>query len=52
MRDIHAPCRRAAEEYGALLDYLADTNIAGFQRVAEAMLAHGVTEAVAALGAW
>ena len=42
MCDINATCRRAAEEYGAPLDYLAGTNIAGFQRVAEAMLAHGV----------
>jgi glutamate dehydrogenase (NADP+) len=42
MRDIHDACRRAAEEYGAPLDYVAGANIAGFQRVAEAMLAHGV----------
>ena len=42
VRDIHDACRRAAEEYGAPGDYLAGANIAGFQRVAAAMLAHGV----------
>jgi len=42
MRDIHDACRGAAEEYGMPGDYLAGANITGFQRVAEAMLAHGV----------
>ena len=42
MRDIHDACRGAAEEYGTPGDYLAGANIAGFERVAEAMLAHGV----------
>jgi glutamate dehydrogenase (NADP+) len=42
MRDIHDTCRRAAEEYGAPGDYLTGANITGFQRVADAMLTHGV----------
>jgi glutamate dehydrogenase (NADP+) len=42
MRDIHDACRSAAEQYGAPGDYLAGANITGFERVAEAMLAHGV----------
>jgi glutamate dehydrogenase (NADP+) len=42
MRDIHDACRRAAEEYGVAGDYLAGANITGFERVADAMLAHGV----------
>jgi glutamate dehydrogenase (NADP+) len=42
MRDIHDACRSAAEHYGAHGDYLAGANITGFERVAEAMLAHGV----------
>jgi glutamate dehydrogenase (NADP+) len=42
MRDIHDACRAAAEEYGTPGDYLAGANITGFERVAEAMLAHGV----------
>jgi glutamate dehydrogenase (NADP+) len=42
VRDIHDACRTAAEEYGAPGDYLAGANITGFERVAEAMLAHGV----------
>jgi glutamate dehydrogenase (NADP+) len=42
MRGIHDTCRRAAEAYGAPGDYVAGANIASFQRVAEAMLAHGV----------
>ena len=42
MRDIHDACRGAAEQYGTPGDYLAGANITGFERVAEAMLAHGV----------
>jgi glutamate dehydrogenase (NADP+) len=42
MRDVHDACRAAAEEYGTPGDYLAGANITGFERVAEAMLAHGV----------
>jgi glutamate dehydrogenase (NADP+) len=42
MRDIHDACRGAAEEYGMPDDYLMGANIVGFERVAAAMLAHGV----------
>ena len=42
MRDIHDACRGAAEAYGMPEDYLMGANIAGFERVAEAMLAQGV----------
>ncbi len=42
MHDIHDACRGAAEEYGMPGNYLAGANIVGFQRVADAMLAHGV----------
>ncbi len=42
MRDIHDACRGAAEEYGTPEDYLMGANVTGFERVAEAMLAHGV----------
>jgi glutamate dehydrogenase (NADP+) len=42
MGDIHDACRRAAEEYGVAGDYLAGANITGFERVADAMLAHSV----------
>lgn len=42
MYDIHDVCRTTAEAYGFAGDYLAGANIAGFERVAEAMLALGV----------
>jgi glutamate dehydrogenase (NADP+) len=42
MRDIHHSCAATAEEYGAPGDYVLGANIAGFTRVAEAMLAMGV----------
>jgi glutamate dehydrogenase (NADP+) len=42
MRDIHAACRDTAAEYGAPGDYAAGANIAGFVRVADAMLALGL----------
>ena len=42
MLDIHDGCRGAAEEYGMPDDYVAGANIAGFERLAEAMLAHGL----------
>jgi glutamate dehydrogenase (NADP+) len=42
MRDIHHSCATTAEEYGAPGDYVLGANIAGFTRVAEAMLAMGV----------
>jgi glutamate dehydrogenase (NADP+) len=42
MRDIHTSCAETAEEYGAPGDYVLGANIAGFTRVADAMLAMGV----------
>ncbi|RTL69581.1 MAG: NADP-specific glutamate dehydrogenase [Pseudonocardiaceae bacterium] len=42
MRDIHARCHRTAEEYGVPGNYVAGANIAGYARVAEAMLALGL----------
>ena len=42
MRGIHARCVETADEYGTPGDYVAGANIAGFIRVADAMLAFGV----------
>ncbi|WP_298037118.1 NADP-specific glutamate dehydrogenase [uncultured Microbacterium sp.] len=42
MGDIHRATFDAAEKYGVAGDYVAGANIAGFQRVASAMLAQGV----------
>ncbi|MFF9899126.1 NADP-specific glutamate dehydrogenase [Streptomyces longispororuber] len=42
MRDIHETVRATAERYGAPGDYVVGANIAGFQRVADAMLAQGI----------
>lgn len=42
MRSIHGRCLETAEEYGRPGDYVAGANIAGFTRVADAMLALGV----------
>jgi glutamate dehydrogenase (NADP+) len=42
MRSIHETCATTAEEYGHPGDYVLGANIAGFQRVARAMLAMGV----------
>ncbi|HET6561689.1 MAG TPA: NADP-specific glutamate dehydrogenase [Marmoricola sp.] len=42
MRDIHTRCAETAEEYDAPGDYVLGANIAGFIRVADAMLAMGV----------
>ncbi|QAY72398.1 NADP-specific glutamate dehydrogenase [Agromyces protaetiae] len=42
MRDIHDVSAATAEEYGAPGDYVVGANIAGFTRVADAMLALGV----------
>src|SRR5690606_19018113 len=42
MRVIHQASFDAAEKYGVPGDYVAGANIAGFQRVAVAMLAQGV----------
>ena len=42
MRDIHRNCLEAAEAYGMPGDYVSGANIAGFLKVANAMLAYGV----------
>lgn len=42
MENVHRRCADTAEEYGAPGDYVAGANIAGFTRVADAMLAQGV----------
>jgi glutamate dehydrogenase (NADP+) len=42
MEGIHARCAETAEEYGQPGNYVLGANIAGFRRVADAMLALGV----------
>jgi len=42
MRAIHEQCRSTAQEYGAPGNYVTGANIAGFVKVAEAMLDQGV----------
>ncbi|HET7313682.1 NADP-specific glutamate dehydrogenase [Salinisphaera sp.] len=42
MRNIHTDCFETAAEYGHPRNYVLGANIAGFNRVAEAMLAMGV----------
>ena len=42
MREIHDRCLETADTYGAPGDYVVGANIAGFTRVADAMLALGV----------
>ena len=42
MRDVHDVCLQTAAAYGRPGDYLTGANIAGFMRVADAMLAHGL----------
>lgn len=42
MKNIHRACLEAAEEYGSSGNYLMGANIAGFIKVANAMLAYGV----------
>jgi glutamate dehydrogenase (NADP+) len=42
MRSVHKQVIAAAEEYGCAGNYVAGANIAGFCRVADAMLAEGV----------
>ncbi len=41
MRNIHEQCRHTAEEYGGPGNYVLGANIAGFIKVANAMLAQG-----------
>jgi len=42
MKNIHQQCMEAAEKYGKKGDYLMGANIAGFVKVAKAMLAYGI----------
>jgi len=42
MRDIYETCAATADDFGAPDDLVLGANIAGFQRVADAMLAHGL----------
>jgi glutamate dehydrogenase (NADP+) len=42
MRAIHEQCRQTAAEYGAPGNYVLGANIAGFVKVADAMLDQGV----------
>ncbi len=42
MTDIHRNCRETAEEYDAPDNYVIGANIAGFRKVADAMLDQGV----------
>ncbi|MFK4144418.1 NADP-specific glutamate dehydrogenase [Streptomyces sp. NPDC004065] len=42
MTRIHATCHETADRYGAPGDYVTGANIAGFERVADAMLAQGL----------
>ena len=42
MEKIHDDCLATAEEYGQPGDYVLGANITGFERVADAMLQHGV----------
>ncbi|MFA1540546.1 NADP-specific glutamate dehydrogenase [Actinomadura monticuli] len=42
MRNIHETCYETAERYGAPGNYVVGANIAGFERVADAMLAQGL----------
>ncbi|MBW2039584.1 MAG: NADP-specific glutamate dehydrogenase [Deltaproteobacteria bacterium] len=42
MKEIHKSCLDASEEYGRTGDYVSGANIAGFMKVAKAMLAYGV----------
>ncbi|HON22396.1 MAG TPA: glutamate dehydrogenase, partial [Syntrophales bacterium] len=42
MKSIHKACVETAEAYGRKGDYVMGANIAGFTKVARAMLAYGV----------
>ena len=42
MEDIHTTCYQTAAEYGTPGNYLAGANIAGFMRVAQALIAQGL----------
>jgi glutamate dehydrogenase (NADP+) len=42
MKNIHRSCLDASEAYGKKGNYLVGANIAGFLKVAKAMLAYGI----------
>jgi glutamate dehydrogenase (NADP+) len=42
MRNIHRNCRETAETYGMPGNYVVGANIAGFVKIADAMLDQGV----------
>jgi glutamate dehydrogenase (NADP+) len=42
MKNIHQNCFETAEEFGAKGNYVVGANIAGFIKVAKAMVAHGL----------
>ena len=42
MKDIYHACADAAKKYGCAGDFVAGANMAGFEKVADAMLAQGV----------
>ena len=42
MRNIHQNCWETAEEFGAKGNYVVGANVAGFIKVAKAMVAHGL----------
>ncbi|MCX7905668.1 MAG: NADP-specific glutamate dehydrogenase [Elusimicrobiales bacterium] len=42
MKNIHDTCLKTSEEYGVKGDYMTGANIAGFLKVADAMLAQGI----------
>jgi glutamate dehydrogenase (NADP+) len=42
MKDVHEACVNAADEYGVAGNYVSGANIAGFMRVANAMIDQGV----------
>ena len=42
MRSIHETCAGAAETYGTLGNYVNGANIAGFAKVADAMMDQGL----------
>ena len=42
MSDIHDSCVTYGDQSGGYVDYVKGANIAGFKKVADAMLAYGV----------
>jgi glutamate dehydrogenase (NADP+) len=42
MQNIHNLCYETSEEYGAPGNYVLGANVAGFIKVADAMVAHGL----------